>query len=77
MALARSAVFLLLAGCAAAPPSDGFRERLLATVPEDGSLAGLAVFSEEGPRVAYVERENGVQRAVLGAWKSRPFALVC
>jgi hypothetical protein len=73
MPLVRSGLLLLLASCA----GNGFRERLLATLSEDGSLSGLASFSEDGARVAYVERENGAQRAVCGAWKSRPFGLVC
>ena len=81
MSLLRSGFLLVLAGgstllttsCA----GNGFRERLLATLPNDASLEGLAVFSEDGSRVAYVERENGAQRAVCGAWKSRPFGLVC
>ncbi len=66
-----------LAGCAAVPAGDEFRERLLASVPENAQLHGLAVFSEDGRRVAYVERDDGVSRAVCGSWKSRPFNLVC
>jgi len=75
----RSWLLLVLAGCAAGstPAGDDFRERLLATVPADAHLHGLAVFSEDGRRVAYVERDDGHSRAVSGAWKSRPFNLVC
>jgi hypothetical protein len=70
-------ILLVLAGCAAAPAADEFRERRVATVPADAHLHGLAVFSEDGRRVAYVERDDGVSRAVSGSWKSRPFNLVC
>jgi hypothetical protein len=70
-------ILLALAGCASAPAADGFRERLLATVPADAQLHGLAVFSEDGRHAAYVERVDGVSRAVRGSWKSRPFDLVC
>jgi hypothetical protein len=68
---------LLTASCVSAPAADGFRERRLATVPRDARLAGLAVFSEDGRRVAVVEREDGRNRAVCGDWKSPPFDLVC
>jgi hypothetical protein len=79
MILFRSLGLLLLGGCAGATllQGDDFRERLLATLPDDASLHGLASFSEDGAAVAYVERGNGGQRAVCGAWKSRPFTLVC
>jgi hypothetical protein len=73
----RSWVLLVLAGCAAAPAAEDFRERRLATVPAGARLHGLAVFAENGRRVAYVLREDGAQRAVCGDWKSRPFKLVC
>ncbi len=72
----RFLILLALAGCAAVPAGDEFRERRLATVSADAHLHGLAVFSEDG-RVAYVERGDGVSRAVSGSWKSRPFNLVC
>jgi len=49
----------------------------LATVPEKAQLHGLSVFSEDGRRAAYVERVDGVSRALSGSWKSRPFDLVC
>ena len=70
---------LLLAGCAAGSPAagDGFCERLLGTIPDGELMNGLAAFSQDGTRVAYVERTDGAQRAVCGAWKSRPFSLVC
>jgi len=68
---------LALAGCAAAPVADEFGERRLASVTENAHLHGLAVFSEDGRRVAYVERDDGISRAVSGAWKSRPFKLIC
>ena len=73
----RFLVLMLLASCAAAPGPGGFDERLLGTVPEDAHLHGLAVFSEDGRHVAYVEQAAGGNRAVCGAWKSRPFHLVC
>jgi len=75
----RSWLLLVLAGCAAGSTLIGgeFRERLLASVPADAHLHGLAVFSEDGRRVAYVERDDGVSRAVCGEWKSRPFSLIC
>ena len=70
-------ILIALAGCAAAPAGDEYRERMLATVPEIAHLHGLAVFSEDGRHAAYVERADGVSRAVSGSWKSRPFTLVC
>ena len=70
-------VLIFLVGCAGASVAEEFRERRLASVPEGTHLHGLAVFSEDGRRVAYVERDDGVSRAVCGAWKSRPFNLVC
>ena len=72
-------VLLLLAGCAAggASAGDEFRERLLATVPAHAHLHGLVVFAEDGRRAAYVEQDDGANRAVLGSWRSRPFNLVC
>ncbi|HVE40510.1 MAG TPA: hypothetical protein VNM14_11510 [Planctomycetota bacterium] len=70
-------ILLTLAGCASAPVADEFRERRLAGVPDNAQLHGLAVFSEDGRHVAYVERDDGISRAVCGSWKSRPFNLVC
>lgn len=72
MTLALSLLLSALAG-----PQEEFRERILATVPEEAALAGLAVFSEDGTRVATVERDGDARRAVCGAWKSRPFDVVC
>jgi len=72
----RLGFLLMLAGCAAIPAADEFRERRLATVPEDSRLRGLAVFAEDG-RVAYVERVNRSSRAICGDWTSRPFDLIC
>ena len=75
MTLIRPLGLLLLAGCAAG--ADGFQERLLETIPDGELMDGLAAFSQDGTRVAFVERADGAQRAACGAWKSRPFSLVC
>jgi len=82
MPLAGRFSFLVLLGAAscaggAPAPEQRFRERLLATVPAGARLDGLVAFAEDGGRAAYVEREDGLCRAVCDAWKSRPFNLVC
>ena len=74
MSLAPWSLLFLLAGCAASPE---FRERVLATVPDDAGLHGLVAFAEDGSRVAYVRRERDARRAVCREWKSPPFGLIC
>jgi hypothetical protein len=70
----RGLSILLLAGCAA--PSE-FRDRLLATLPEDVRVDVPVAFSLDGRRAAYVERASGVSRVVHDGRKERPFEIVC
>lgn len=68
-----STSFLLLTGCA----SGAFRDRLLATLPEDVRVDVPVAFSQDGRRAAYVERASGFSRVVHDGSKARPFDLIC
>jgi len=68
--MSRSLWILLLAGCAAGPD---FRDRALATIPEDVRVDVPVAFSHDGRQCAYAERGPDGGRAVRGGWRSKPF----
>jgi hypothetical protein len=73
-------IFLLvLCGCVARPADGGpaFRERLLATISEDARVVIPVAFSVDGQNAAWVERRGDASRAVCGAWKGKPYGVVC
>jgi hypothetical protein len=72
-------VYVVLAGCVSGPaPRRGeeFRERLLATLPEERGIAIPVAFSRDGTRVAYVERGGESSRAACGEWRGAAFSLI-
>lgn len=70
---------LLMSGCVAGRGEGDpeFRERLLATIPEEGGVAIPTAFSADGRKAAWVRRQGGMSRAVSGAWMGRPYDVVC
>lgn len=69
----------VLSGCADGPAGGdpAFRERLLATIPEDARVVVPVAFSADGRNAAWVEQRDDASRAVCGGWKGRPFSVVC
>lgn len=81
MSLPRSffVLWLVLGGCLALP-TDGdpaFRERLLATIPEDARVVVPVAFSVDGRKAAWVQQRGGTSRAVCGEWQGKPYGVVC
>ena len=75
-----SILSLLLGGCILGPASAEnaeFRERLLATLPDDVRVIVPVAFSEDGRHAAYVERRGDVSRVVRGNWEGKPFQVLC
>src|SRR5436305_5930 len=74
MSLAPWSLLFLLAGCAASPE---FRERVLATVPDDAGLHGLVAFAEDwsrdGKRLAYRAQEGNRCFAVVDGRRGPAF----
>ena len=60
--------FLALAACS---HSAGFRERLLATIPEGVDVFVPPAFSPNGQAVAYVAQSDDGSRVIRGGWTSR------
>jgi hypothetical protein len=78
--LIRSLFLVVAGGCAGpapAAPEDSFRERLLATMPEDARAVVPAVFSIDGRQAAWVEQRQGACRAMSGERQGKPYGLVC
>jgi hypothetical protein len=74
-------LFLIVAGGCVGPAEsagdDAFRERLLATMPEDARFVVPAVFSIDGRQAAWVEQRQGLCRAISGSRKHQPYGVVC
>lgn len=66
-------------GCAGrrADGNPDFRERLLATIPEDARVVVPADFSADGRRAAWVMQRGETSRAVCGGWMGKPYGVVC
>ena len=54
-----------------------FKDRLLATLPEDARVIVPVAFSADGRRAAYVEQRDGSCRVVCGPHQGKAFGALC